>query len=176
MRRVDKRLAKNKQRSNFKMKLSEALINRKQLIGSIAALQNRFLQNAVVIEGEQPEEDPLPTFKALESAHTALQTLNADINHSNNVTLVGDISVTQAIARRDSLKSRIKGFVEMIAFLRNRNSSRYNKDDPKQILAEGVDIREIQHISDQFSKELRELDLAIQTVNWSCDLIPVKNS
>jgi len=155
------------------MRVAEALIEKKGLTARVNELQGRYTNSAVVEEGEQPEENAEELLVALEGTFKRLEFLSVAINTTNNVVLVGDMSLMQAIARRESLKTRIGQYSAIIGSIRQRNYSRrnYGENVAKMVLAEGVNAAAFIKQVDSMSKELRELDLKIKEINWTNDLI-----
>ena len=98
-----------------------------------------------------------------------LEELIRSINKTNNETVNADgASITDLIAKRDCLKQRI-GI--MRDFLNNSSDrvSRYSKTEIK--IYSTVPVPELQKTVDRYSKELRETDEEIQSLNWTTDLM-----
>ena len=53
---------------------------------------------------------------------------------------------------------------------RNQQNRFYGEKAPKMVVAEGVDAKYFIKLTDDLSKELRELDLSIQAANWANEL------
>ena len=90
------------------MKLATALSERADLQKRIADLGNRLKMNAKVQDGEAPSEDPQVLLDELNKDFVRLEELIARINHTNNATKSGDVTLTDLIAKRDCLIERIK--------------------------------------------------------------------
>ena len=150
------------------MKLATALSERADLQKRIADLANRLKMNAKVQDGEVPSEDPEVLLKELDKDFIRLEELIARINHTNNVTKKGDVTLTDLIARRDCLAERIK---IMRAFLDSASEkvTRYSKTEIK--IKSTVPVAELQKEVDKLSKDLRETDETIQEINWTTELI-----
>ena len=150
------------------MKLATALSERADLQKRIADLANRLKMNAKVQDGEVPSEDPEVLLKELDKDFIRLEELIARINHTNNVTKKGDVTLTDFIARRDCLAERIK---IMRAFLDSASEkvTRYSKTEIK--IKSTVPVAELQKEVDKLSKDLRETDETIQEINWTTELI-----
>ena len=150
------------------MKLATALSERADLQKRIADLANRLKMNAKVQDGEVPSEDPEVLLKELDKDFIRLEELIARINHTNNVTKKGNVTLTDLIAKRDCLAERIK---IMRAFLDSASEkvTRYSKTEIK--IKSTVSVAELQKEVDKLSKDLRETDETIQEINWTTELI-----
>lgn len=150
------------------MKLATALSERADLQRRISELGGRLNNNAKVQEGEQPAEDPKELLEELNRNFVRLEELIARINHTNNVTKSGDVTMTDLLAKRDCLKQKIS---IMRSFLDNASEkvSRYAKTEIKVFST--VSVAELQKEVDRMSRELRETDETIQGLNWTTELI-----
>ncbi len=150
------------------MKLAEALSSRADIRTRISQLESRLYNNAKVQEGEAPAEDPEALLKETDILISELEKLVTRINHTNAVTTSDGESLTSLLARRDCLKLKLD---IMRNFLSNASStvSRGMRSEIK--ILSTVDVKEQQKKVDELSKELRELDVRIQSLNWSVDLI-----
>lgn len=155
------------------MKLAEALLEKKALHARIQELNTRYTAAALVEEGEQPEEDASELFASLQGAFARWEVLTVAINVSNNQINIGDITMMQALAHRDSLKSQVAHFQNIKEQIRGRNQSRrmYGENAPKMLLAENVSVQSFTKLVDDLGKELRMLDTSIQAANWANDLV-----
>ena len=140
------------------MKLATALSERADLQRRISELGGRLNNNAKVQEGEQPAEDPKELLEELNRNFVRLEELIARINHTNNVTKSGDVTMTDLLAKRDCLKQKIS---IMRSFLDNASEkvSRYAKTEIKVFST--VSVAELQKEVDRMSRELRETDETI---------------
>ncbi len=150
------------------MKLATALSERADLQKRIAELGNRLKLNAKVQEGEKPSEDPKDLLEELNKNFERLEELIARINHTNNVTKSGEVTLTDLIAKRDCLSERIR---IMRAFLDSASEkvSRYSKTEIR--IMSTVPVADLQKELDKLSKQLRETDEIIQGLNWTTELI-----
>jgi len=150
------------------MKLATALSERADLQRKIAELGGRLNNNAKVQDGEKPSEDPNELLKELNKSFERLEELIARINHTNNETKSGELTLTDLIARRDCLKQRIS---IMRSFLNTASEkvSRYSKTEIR--ILSTVSVSELQKEVDRLSKELRETDETIQGLNWTTELL-----
>ena len=150
------------------MKLANALTERADLQERISDLGTRLNHNAKVQEGEKPAEDPKELLAELNKDFIRLEELIARINITNNSTKVGDVTLTELIAKRDCLKKKI---AVMREFLNNASQkvSRYSKTEIK--IMSTVSVSDLQKDVDALSKELRDVDETIQSLNWTTELL-----
>ena len=150
------------------MKLATALSERADLQKRIADLGNRLKFNAKIQEGETPSEDPQVLLAELDKDFERLEELIARINHTNNQTRYGEVTLTDLIAKRDCLNSKIR---TLRAFLDSASEkvTRYSKTEIR--IMSTVPVAELQKQVDRLSKELRETDETIQGLNWTTELI-----
>ncbi|MDD6046114.1 MAG: DIP1984 family protein, partial [bacterium] len=149
-------------------KLANALTERAELQTKVRQLENRLMNNAQVQEGERPAEDPAALLAELEAAYAALEDLIARINLTNSATLSGGKSLTALLARRDCLAGKIgvlRSFCDAASALVTRRTVGEIK------IKSTVDVAALQKQIDALSKELRELDAAIQEKNWTTELL-----
>lgn len=150
------------------MKLATALSERADLQKRISDLGVRLNNNAKVQEGEKPAEEPEVLLKELNDCLLRLEELMARINKTNNMTRAGDQTITDLIAKRDCLKTRVKTMRDFL----NASSdmvNRYSKTEIK--ICSTVSVAELQKKVDAWSKQLRETDEKIQELNWLTELI-----
>ncbi|MCI6966573.1 DIP1984 family protein [bacterium] len=150
------------------MKLANALTERAELQTKVRQLENRLMNNAQVQEGERPAEDPAALLAELEASYAALEDLIARINLTNSATLSGGKSLTALLARRDCLAGKIgvlRSFCDAASALVTRRTIGEIR------IKSTVDVAALQKQIDALSKELRELDAAIQEKNWTTELL-----
>ena len=150
------------------MKLATALSERADLQRRIAELSVRLNNNAKVQDGEKPSEDPKELLTELNKDFERLEELIARINHTNNETKNGDVTLTDLIAKRDCLKQKI-GIMRSFLNTASEKVSRYSKTEIR--ILSTVSVSDLQKELDGLSKELRETDETIQGLNWTTDLI-----
>ena len=90
------------------MKLAMALSERADLQEKIGDLAARLNKNAKVQDGETPTEDPNTLIREMDSCYTRLEELIAKINHTNNATMCGDVSLVDLLAKRECLLGKIQ--------------------------------------------------------------------
>ena len=149
------------------MKLAEALHLRADLQKRIAQLGERLQANAKVQEGDEPSEDPALLLSELEKDTEQLAALITAINRTNSAVVQDGDTLTAMFALKDMLALRIS---IMRKFLQTacEKVDRYSNKEIR--IRSTVDIRERQRQLDALSRELRELDVKIQGLNWTVEL------
>jgi len=153
---------------NEEMSLAEALQMRADIKTQIAQLHSRLNDNAKVQEGEAPAEDPLRLIELLNAECSAYEELIRRINLTNAATVLDGQTLTALLARRDTLSlelSIMRDFLQQAS----QRIDRYSKTEIK--ILPTVDVTAMQKTVDAKSKELRQLDAAIQKLNWNTMLI-----
>lgn len=150
------------------MKLAEALIERADLQHKIGQLEHRMQVNAKVQEGDEPAESVDELIPQFEKAMDNLENLIARINKTNSSTPFEEITLSQAITKRDNLKSKIRAYRDLhqVATI---SHDRFSAKEIKYIRC--VDVVKLQKRIDSLSKEYRELDTKMQGLNWTVDLV-----
>ncbi len=149
------------------MKLATALSERADLQRRISELSVRLNNNAKVQEGEAPAEQPSELLLELDSCFGRLEELIARINKTNNETVSGGVTVTDLIAKRDCLRERIRIMRDFLN-ASSEKVSRYSKAEIK--VCSTVPVAELQKQVDAYSRQLRETDELIQSLNWTTEL------
>lgn len=151
------------------MKLAEALILRADTNKRIEQVRARIMSNVQVQEGEKPVEDPDALLKEFEGLTELLTSLMQRINRTNTQTEIErGKTLTDALAERDTLALKIKVLQEAAAQA-SQNMTRYSRTEIKMIPA--INVKTVRKKADDFSKQLRELDTKIQSLNWQIDLV-----
>ena len=150
------------------MKLAEALIERADLKLKIAQVTVRMHKNVKVQEGDTPAEEIAALMPVYESMMEKMESLIVSINKTNNQTAFEGLTLAEAIAKRDSLKSKISTYQKLRAEASDIGD-RYSRNEIKIVRC--VDIVKMQGIIDNLSKMYRELDTKIQGLNWTVDLV-----
>lgn len=153
---------------NEKLSLAEALQMRADIKTQIAQLHSRLNDNAKVQEGEAPAEDPLRLIELLNAECSAYEELIRRINLTNAATVLDGQTLTALLARRDALSLELSIFRDFLQQASQR-IDRYSKTEIK--ILPTVDVTAMQKTVDAKSKELRQLDAAIQKLNWNTMLI-----
>jgi hypothetical protein len=151
------------------MKLAEALILRADAQKRIEQLKQRLLNSAKVQEGDKPAENPTELINELEELTTELTSLVQKINRTNvNTFLEPEVTVADALAQRDILKLKHSIYRD-IAQAGTITHGRFTRSEIKFVST--VNVAEIQQIADRLAREHRELDAAIQAINWNTELM-----
>ncbi|MBR2827411.1 MAG: DIP1984 family protein [Erysipelotrichaceae bacterium] len=149
------------------MKLAEALQARSDLKKQLNQLEYRMSSNALVQEGEQPNEKPSELFKQYNDGLKQLEELIIRINLTNSRAKVEGVTLTELIARRDTLKQKIDAYRSVLSTA-SSNTSRATRTEIKVLST--INVESFQKDVDRMSKELRELDNRIQEANWKIEL------
>ena len=150
------------------MKLAEALINRADLQRRLSELETRLNSNARVQEGETPAEDPMLLLSELMEVTQQLEDMVTRINLTNSQTLDGDDTLTGLLAQREIRGQELKilnGFLHSASDL----TQRYSRSEIR--VTSTVDVSELRKQTNALSAELRALDIRIQTLNWTTELL-----
>ena len=149
------------------MKLAEGLSVRKDLQTRIEQLKARLLNNMKVQEGDQPSERPEDLLKELDGCLKQLQDMMFRLNATNMHTVKDGRTLTEMMAAREVLGKRVQILRE--AFDRaTQSQDRYGRNEIKYVMT--VDIPALRKQIDKYSKQLRELDMEIQALNFATEL------
>lgn len=149
------------------MKLAAALSERSELQKRLSELGNRLNNNSKVQEGEEPSESPEELVEELNRVTDRMEELITKINLTNSRTIKDGKTITEYLAHRDCLKSKIQ---IMRNFLDNASNKVSRMTHSEIRIKSTVPVPEIQKKVDMLSKELRETDELIQEVNWTTEL------
>ncbi len=151
------------------MKLAEALILRADQKKRIDQLRGRLLRNAKVQEGQQPAEKPEDLIQDLENTAGLLLSLIQRINRTNSATTMdGGGTLADAVATRDMLLLKHSIYRDLAQYATVVQDIR-TKSEVKFVST--VDVAEMQGIADGLATAHRELDTAIQEMNWKTELV-----
>jgi len=151
------------------LKLAEALNIRADLQRRSHQLKERILRNAKIQVDEKPAEDPNELLAELEHVNAELVGLVKSINRTNCNIVFGDNQLlSDILSERHYLSKKIELYREL-AKQATVTQDRYKKLEIK--FKPSVDVRAIQSEADKLSKQFRELDMKIQSINWTEDLI-----
>ena len=150
------------------MKLAEALAIRKDTQKRIEQLKSRILNNVRVQEGDSPSEEPKELMKAMDACLNTLFALIFKINKTNMNTISEGRTITEMMAERDILSMRITSLREIFNKA-SESQERYSRSEIKMVTT--IDIKHLGKKIDDLSKQLRELDMKIQTLNFTTELM-----
>lgn len=148
------------------MKLAEALSIRADLQRKVSQLKGRLKDSAKVQEGDKPAENTDDLFKELDSCLVKMEDLIYRINFTNIRTVHNGETLTQMIARKDVLNLRLSVMRDVMK--NTLETDRYGRNEIKYVRT--VDVTELHKRIDTYAKQLRELDLKLQKLNWTTDL------
>lgn len=150
------------------MKLAEALQERADLNRKIDQLESRINNNVLVQEGDRPNEDPNAMLAELKESVSRLEVLMQKINLSNCINKVEGISLTDMIAKKDTLKLLFNSYRNAISSA-SRKTDRARGSEIRILPA--IDVAALRKEADAVAKELRLIDNKLQQANWTFDLI-----
>jgi hypothetical protein len=151
------------------MKLAEALVLRADIQRRIEQLRERLKYSVLVQEGDSPPEDPELLMNELDRLLLQLVELISQINRTNtHASLRNGVSLTDALAQRDVMKLRLSIF-KSIADTASRRIEHYSRSEIRNVAT--IDIGALRKQTDQLAQQHRELDTAIQEINWLTELI-----
>lgn len=173
------------------VKLAEALALRGDTQKRIAQLRSRIVANARYQEGDTPAEDAAALLAEVGLAVGELEALVRSINATNSTIELdidvprpasggrrrqpagtvasGTVTMTDALARRDSLRLRHAILVDAAEAAGDQGMFRQLRSELRQVTA--LPVAELRTQADVLARELRELDARVQQANWSNDLI-----
>lgn len=149
------------------MKLAEALILRKDIQSRLNILERRLYNAARVQEGDRPFEEPEVLLNELDVLTAELEDLITRINLTNSRTLVAGQSITALLARRDVLAQKT-GILRDLAATASDLVSRARHSEIR--IESTVDVAATRKQADALARELRELDMQLQGINWTTEL------
>lgn len=149
------------------MKLAEALSVRADLQRRISQLKSRLKDSSKIQEGDMPAEDVNDLYKELDDCLMQLDELTYRINNTNMQTVHEGETLTRMIARKDTLTLRISVMRDVLKHV--IENDRYGRNEIKYIRT--IDVPAFRKEMDAYAKKLRELDLKLQSLNWTVDLI-----
>lgn len=151
------------------MKLAEALSIRKDLQKRIHQIGCSLADNVKVQEGEEPAENPSELMKELDGCLTELENLIWRINLTNVQTFnEAGKTLTQLMAEKDVLKMRISALRDAYERASSQNE-RYSRSEIKMLTT--VDIKQLRKQIDDYSQQLRKIDMEIQSLGFQTDLV-----
>lgn len=149
------------------MILAEALAIRKDLQKKIEQLRSRLLNNVRIQEGDEPSENPTELMKELDCSLTRLQRLIFQINKTNMNTVSEGKTLTELMSEKDVLTLRIAALREVFNKA-SESQDRYSRSEIKMTTT--IDVKALGRQIDEWAKQLRQLDIKIQSLNFSTEL------
>lgn len=152
------------------MLLAEALRERADAQRQLAALRERVAASARFTEGEEPSEDAAGLLAEAESVIDRLEGLILLINRSNLVAALPDgRTLTEALAERDALRSRfalLRAAADAAAG--GPGGFRFGRQELRTFAS--LDVAELRRRTDETARQIRELDVAIEQVNFLTEI------
>lgn len=150
------------------MKLAEALIQRADAKKRLEQLRQRLIRSAKVQEGDIAPENPQDLLAEMDALVNELTDLMQRINRSNSsIQFDSNRSLTDALADRDALMMRRSLLSSLMQAAEPQ--TRFGRMEIKETAT--VSIAELQKQYDDLARQHRELDTAIQQLNWNVDLL-----
>lgn len=150
------------------MKLAEALLLRTEYQQKVESLQRRILSNIKIQEGENPTENPDELLKEILLVNEQLADIIVRINKTNNNACISNgKTIAEALVERDMIMKK-RSILSDIVGEANQKDYRLSHSEVKMHVS--IDIAEIQKMIDKLSKQYRQLDTEIQSVNWTTDI------
>ena len=150
------------------MKLAEALAIRKDKQKKIEQLKSRVLNNVRIQEGDTPSENPKELMSEMDACLNDLFTLIFKINKTNMNTVSDGRTITEMMAERDVLSMRVSSLRDIFNKA-SESQDRYSRSEIKMVTT--INIKPLGKRIDELSKQLRELDMKIQALNFTTELI-----
>lgn len=155
------------------VKLAEALAERADAVRRVEQLRARIVGSARYQEGESPAEDASTLLTEVGEVLDRLQSMIGRINRTNAVTMVGAVTMTEALARRDVLRLRHAVLIAAADAAAGRDQRgmqvRQLRSELKMLPA--LPVAQLRSEADVVARDLRDLDVQIQRTNWEADLL-----
>ncbi len=158
----------NKKTGGMKMKLAEALLIKGNLQNKLNDLRNRLENNALVALDENPAEDPIELMKETKSTINELKKYTILINLTNASVIWEGRTITELLAEREYMKNELSIFRNFLDEA-SRTGSRTRGTEIK--IVSTVSVKELQKNLDNMASELRKLEIKIQELNWTTELL-----
>ena len=150
------------------MRLAESLNLRADINKRISQLGERLRANAKVQEGDTPAENPEELLAELDRLTGELEELMGRINLTNSKTVSDGVSLTEMIAKKDALTLK-SGIIRKFLAEASLKVERYSNKEIK--IFSTVNVAQLRTQSDKLSEELRLLNVKIQELNWTTELL-----
>lgn len=151
------------------MNLAEVLAERGDCQKRLEEIKDRLSGAARVQEGEQPPEDPAELLAEADRIFSHLDELIRIIHRTNSRTAFdAERTITDVLAQREVISKR-RDFLSSVAASASERWDRYSKSEVRYIIT--VPVAKLRSEADQLAKQYRELDLRIQELNWSVEVI-----
>ncbi len=156
------------------MKLAEALSFRADRNRTFEQLRARIGANARFQEGETPPENAVELIRTCSTVLDDLERLIRQINRTNSVMLISDgRTMSDALAERDVLRLRYSlytGAADAASGAGQRGLVMRSTRSELKVVSD-LDVKVLRDQAADMARRVRELDVQIQQVNWTTDLI-----
>jgi len=155
------------------MLLAEALVLRAGQQSKLKELGARIESNARVPEGSEPDEDPAALLETATAVADELTRLIVRINRTNARTVADEengATVSDLIAERDQ-SDRMTRLLRAAAQAGTRGAGRGYLSRDSEGTRSVLDVPALQKEADRWAVRYRELDVKLQRLNWSTELI-----
>ena len=142
------------------MKLAEALNKRKDLIGLLSTLKNAASQEAYSKTSKSDE-----MVQKMTSIYREICALDYSINNANNTLTVKVLGKEYTLANARYTRDRCKDMSALFSEL--YRASPYIRTEAPVL---HMDKNKVFALQNEFAKQARDLDTAIQGVNWTVDI------
>ena len=162
-------------KAGTRMKLAEALSLRSDAQKRLAQVQARAVACARYQEGSAPAEDPAALHTEALAVVDEIEQLVRRINRTNASTeLEPGLTITDAIARRDSLAAKRKLTVALADAASGSDgefgwSARQLRSELRDLT--DLPVPELRQQADRLARDYRELDTRLQEANWATELV-----
>ena len=120
-------------------------------------------------EGDTPSETPEAVVDKIDKTLGEFQRLVYLINMTNATTVTDDgRNITALLAERDALGQKVEAMNDALRTITEKES-RYSRSEIKYVRT--VDVGEFRRLYDKSASELRQLDLRIQGLGFTTDLV-----
>jgi hypothetical protein len=159
------------------MKLAEALLLRSDRSRAFEELKARAQAVARYQQGEEPAEDASQLLADAEEAISDLEWLAGRISRTNSAVALPDgRTLADALAERDALRFRISLLAAVADAATGREprtggTRAYRQVRPELKFIAAVHVSSLREEANKLARAHRELDAAIQKVNWTADLV-----
>ena len=151
------------------MKLGEALRLRSDNTKKIVELRARAIASAQTQEGAEAPDHPAELLDTIERLSVETLTLVQRINRTNVVTVLpSGQPLVEALGERDYLLG-VRTPFEAVAEAASAVQPRYMRSEIR--IVRTVDAVALRKKADEYARRHRLLDVQIQEVNWSTDLV-----
>ncbi len=144
------------------------MIERRDLLDLILSLERRIRNNIKIQEGDEPSEDPEKLMIEINRLFEKLTNTRKRIDYANISTKVmEDITLNDLIVKQRILKKKHRVISAIVEEASNKQR-RYSNTEIKDIVT--LDIKKYLKEMDGIAKEIRELDVTLQRLNWEIDV------